>query len=57
MVWPSKQNASEKPPNNLYLPKQMGKKNNWMTQNYCRWIYITLRIVGGIAWDFTQAKW
>ena len=43
--------------NKLYLPKQIGKKQLYDPELHCRWINITLRILGGISWDFTQAKW
>ena len=40
-------------PNKLYLPKQMGE--DWEDDLELDGP-ITLRILDGIAWDFTQAK-
>ena len=51
----NKQNDSEKTSKQVVLTKANGKKT--VGQPRTRWINVTLRIFGGIAWDFTQAKW
>ena len=55
MVWPCKQKSLRKDsPNKLCLPKQMGEDQSDDLELDGP---ITLRILDGIAWDFTQAKW
>ena len=46
----------EKLPNKLYLPMQMKKKTVGQPKTTADESNITLRILGGIVWDFTQAK-
>ena len=41
-------------PNKLYLPKQMGEDQQLNDLELD--VPITLRILDGTAWDFTQAK-
>ena len=52
MVWPCKQNASEKTPQ-IYLAKQKGKDQ---LDDLELDGPITLWIFDGIAWDFARAK-
>ena len=52
MIWPCKQNAPGKTRKQA-LPKQMGEDQSDDLELDGP---ITLRILDGIAWDFTQAK-